>query len=174
MISIDVLLPAVLCIAESLVISISSGTIGFSVLVTEKGSFPPQDCVSSCEATLGDVILKDARVSVTCVEGDGVNSSLTSCRMSSPLVLMGVGLNLELLRRFNRCLLDLGLGSSKSSSHSAKSAEFFFVSLVISSSTGVSSFSPIGYRAFATSGGRTFKQCAGSSISYSTARGSPN
>lgn len=119
-------------------------------------------------------MLKNERVSVTSAEGDGASRSSRCSPVSSALVLMGVGLKSELLRRFFWCLLDLRLGSLKSSSHAAKSAEFFFVSCVSSSSTGVSSFGPIGYRTLATSGGNSVKHLGGPSISYSTACGNPN
>jgi hypothetical protein len=109
--------------------------------------------VGGAEAAAGESTHSEARFSMTMVDGEGAilfRRSSSSRSVSPPSSssefkrdVVGLGVKMELLRRFLRCWRRrwaLETGCNGSSSHSAKMDEFRFVSTVISSSSGTTFF----------------------------------
>jgi len=146
-------------------------------------------CVSillwpGCSAAAGESTHKEAKFSITTVEVDVARrwSSLLSFLVSSSSSLfssdMGLGVKIELVRRFLRCCRRraalLMVGSDSRASHSASTAELRLVSIVMFSSFTVMTFSFMEYRLRVTSGGRGVSWATRPSTSYSAACGDPN
>ena len=128
----------------------------------------------------GDATQSEARFSMTMTDGDTsfFFSSMGSLSggESESVKAVGLGVNKALSRRFlrRRRRDEEVRGSSKSSSQAANTAEFCFVSAVISSSSSVTFLESMEYRLRVTSDGSGVSCAVGPSTSYSTACGEPN